>query len=214
MNGVFDEEELQPVQCQSDAELTLGPCKLAMLFLGLVLLCGFCFGVGYLMGHRGSKTSLPVNPQQGVDASSQTINSTPKPSAAPPSVSKPQSATYNPPPSEDSGSASAADAQNSDSPLPFGANSASSAQSAAAGQTTASRRSGSALMVQIAAVSQQEDADVLVGALRRRGYPVVERRDPADSLIHVQIGPFTSRGDANRWRQKLLNSGYNAIVQP
>jgi DedD protein len=69
-------------------------------------------------------------------------------------------------------------------------------------------------MVQIAAISEQEDADVLVGALRRRGYAVVERREPIDGLIHVRIGPFKTLQEAETWRQKLLNDGYNAIVQP
>jgi DedD protein len=68
-------------------------------------------------------------------------------------------------------------------------------------------------MVQIAAVSRTEDADVLVNALRKRGYVVTERRELGDNLIHVQTGPFTSRNDANTMRQKLLNDGYNAIVQ-
>ena len=48
-------------------------------------------------------------------------------------------------------------------------------------------------MVQIAAVSNQEDADVLISALRKRGYAVTVRRDPADNLIHVRIGPFATR---------------------
>ena len=69
-------------------------------------------------------------------------------------------------------------------------------------------------MVQIAAVSHQEDADVLVSALRKRGYAVNVRRQPADTLLHVQIGPFPNRNDAEVMRQKLLNDGYNAIVQP
>jgi len=33
-------------------------------------------------------------------------------------------------------------------------------------------------------------------------------------LIHVRIGPFKTRDEADAWRQKLLNDGYNAIVQP
>jgi DedD protein len=70
-----------------------------------------------------------------------------------------------------------------------------------------------ALMVQIAAVSHPEDADVLVGALRKRGYAVTARRDPMDGLLHVQIGPFANRSEAFAMRQKLLNDGYNAIVQ-
>jgi len=69
------------------------------------------------------------------------------------------------------------------------------------------------LMVQIAAVSHPEDAEVLVGALRKRGYAVSIHRMPTDSLIHVQIGPFKTRDEAMRWRQRLLDDGYNAIVQ-
>jgi cell division septation protein DedD len=70
------------------------------------------------------------------------------------------------------------------------------------------------LMVQIAAVTNQEDADVLVGALRKRGYAVTTRRESTDGMIHVRIGPFSSRDEADKWRQKLLNDGYNAVVQP
>jgi cell division septation protein DedD len=69
-------------------------------------------------------------------------------------------------------------------------------------------------MVQIAIVSHQEDADVLVSALRQRGYTATARRDPADNQFHVRIGPFNSHNEANAMRQKLLNDGYNAIVQP
>jgi cell division septation protein DedD len=69
-------------------------------------------------------------------------------------------------------------------------------------------------MVQIATLSHEEDANVLVGALRRHGYAVSARRDSGDNLIHVRIGPFYSRDEANRWRQKLLNDGYNAMIQP
>ena len=69
-------------------------------------------------------------------------------------------------------------------------------------------------MVQIAIVSHQEDADVLVNALRQRGYTATARRDPADNQLHVRIGPFNSHNDANAMCQKLLNDGYNAIVQP
>jgi hypothetical protein len=68
------------------------------------------------------------------------------------------------------------------------------------------------LMVQVATLAHQEDADVLVEALRRRGYAVAAHRD-ADGMVHVRVGPFASRDVANQWRQKLLNDGYNAVVQ-
>jgi DedD protein len=71
-----------------------------------------------------------------------------------------------------------------------------------------------AWMVQIAAVSHPGDAEVLVSALRRRGYAVAVYRDPVDTLMHVQLGPFATHNDAAAMRQKLLNDGYNAIIQP
>ncbi len=70
------------------------------------------------------------------------------------------------------------------------------------------------LMVQIAAVSHVEDASVLVSALRKRGYSVTAQRKPEDGLIHVWVGPFSTRDEANKWRMKLQDDGYNAIVQP
>jgi DedD protein len=68
-------------------------------------------------------------------------------------------------------------------------------------------------MVQIAAVSNPADADVLVNALRKRGYSATVRHQPGDSLMHVQVGPFSARTDAVAMRQKLLSDGYNAILK-
>ncbi len=69
-------------------------------------------------------------------------------------------------------------------------------------------------MVQVAAVSHEEDADVLVNALRKRGYAATETHESGDGLIHVRIGPFTSRAEANRMCTRLLDDGYNAMIQP
>ncbi len=68
-------------------------------------------------------------------------------------------------------------------------------------------------MVQVAAVSHAEDAGVLVGALRKRGYAASAQREPSDGLIHVRIGPFATHDEAYRMCARLLDDGYNAIVQ-
>jgi cytoskeletal protein RodZ len=70
------------------------------------------------------------------------------------------------------------------------------------------------LMVQIAVVRDPDDAAVLISALRKRGYEVNVRREQSDGFYHVRIGPFRSRGDAEAMKDKLLNDGYNAVVQP
>jgi hypothetical protein len=72
----------------------------------------------------------------------------------------------------------------------------------------------SALMIQIAIVSNQEDADVLVGALSKRGYTTTVSRDATSGQFHVRIGPFSNRSNAEAMRKKLIYDGYNAIVQP
>jgi cell division septation protein DedD len=86
------------------------------------------------------------------------------------------------------------------------------APAAPALSSAAKPASAGSVMVQIAAISRQEDANILVSALRRHGYSVVVRNDPKDSLLHVQLGPF-SRDDAKAMRTRLLADGYNAILK-
>ena len=68
------------------------------------------------------------------------------------------------------------------------------------------------LVVQIAAVSHQEDADLIASTLKRRGYAVYVRTE-ADKLLHVQVGPFTTRKDADAMKAKLLADGFNAYIK-
>jgi len=68
-------------------------------------------------------------------------------------------------------------------------------------------------MVQIAAVRSSQDANILVGALQQRGIHAVVRHEPQDQLLHVQVGPFSTRAQAFDMRSKLLADGYNAMVK-
>jgi cell division septation protein DedD len=70
------------------------------------------------------------------------------------------------------------------------------------------------ITVQVAAVTKEEDAQALVTALRRKNYPVFVPPNPsADSLYHVQVGPFAELKDAEAMKSKLAGDGYNAIVK-
>jgi cell division septation protein DedD len=209
MMEVYDESERDPAESRRDTELTLGPMMLLGLFFGLVLLCGLSFGLGYSFGSRGAH-ALPVSQPtvtQTVDASA---GSQSKPAPAPPAVSRPQPATDL---SANSETDTSADSQSSASSTQI-ADSQPVVKPALSAASLPASSTASSLMVQVAAVSHQEDADVLVGALRKRGYSVTASRDIADHLIHVRVGPFTSRGDAESTWQRLHNDGYNAIVQP
>jgi cell division septation protein DedD len=54
---------------------------------------------------------------------------------------------------------------------------------------------------------------MLMAALKRHGYNAAIHQSPQDKLLHVQIGPFATKKDADAMRQKLTADGYNAIVK-
>jgi DedD protein len=230
----FSEEELEHAERGRDTELTLSADMLLALGSGLVLLCGVCFGLGYAVGHRGPTVSSGVMPQSVTPGPLQPSGSATKPTAR--ASAQPPPATVAVQVSDSSGTAAQPDradpvaaASTGPGTQPQAAPSLSpQVKPALAGQSgmTQPASPASALhvrpalsqvqgwMVQIAAVSHVEDAEVLVNALKKRGYAVMVRRDIADTLLHVQTGPFANRNDANTMRQKLLSDGYNAIVQP
>ena len=234
MRGVFDEREFEQAEAQPETEFTLGSTTLLLVAFGLLLLCGLCFGLGYAAGHSGAQPTAASLPSPDVPATADSSNGRPKPSAnaqpAPAVTSPDTEPEYQPPPSsadqpaqqnpESSPSAAPSNGLPQVKPAlaavittaPAGLPAASAVASAL--PSAGSVPSAGSIMVQIAAVSQPEDADVFMSALRKHGYAVGARREPLDGLIHVRIGPFTSRDVAEKWRQKLLSDGYNAIVQP
>ncbi len=238
MRGVFDEEEAESSKKHADTELTLGSGMLLAIFFGLVLLCGLCFGMGYAIGHRGSGPTAITPPQPAPDQEPLQANGAiPKPSAIAQTPVTPTATSDTAGQSTSDGAAgdgAAGDgvAQAAAPPAPSPGNGVAAANGApqvhpaltandapesgayAPAQTVHPALAQPPVMVQIAAVSNPEDAAVLVNALRKRSYPVTAHRDPGDNFIHVRIGPFATRAIAEQWKSKLLNDGYNAVVQP
>jgi pilus assembly protein CpaC len=68
-------------------------------------------------------------------------------------------------------------------------------------------------IVEIMAVSHESDAEAAVAALNRRGYNVAINHDPQNSLLHLDIGPFATKSDAETMRQRLLQDGYDATIK-
>lgn len=233
--GIFDSWEIEPVKPRRDTELTLRSTTLLAIFFGLVLICGLCFGLGYAVGRHGSQEpSAASQAAAGAQTSLQADGSRSKPSAITQNnIPPPPSAVADLPASVASDTNPVASSQSS-APvssagsllpqpqvrpaLPAAANVSQPVQPAAGlggGRTVQPAIAPAGVqMVQIAAVTNPEDAEVLVNALRKRGYAVIARREATDSLIHMRIGPFSSRDEANKWSRKLLGDGYNAIVQP
>jgi DedD protein len=71
------------------------------------------------------------------------------------------------------------------------------------------------IVVQIAAVTREDDAVALAGALRKKDYNVIVVKNPAisDKFYHVQVGPFTNLKEAEAMKTRLIAEGYNPIVK-
>ncbi len=87
----------------------------------------------------------------------------------------------------------------------------SPASAASAPQATPS----GSFLVQIAAVTHEEDAAALAGALRKKSYAaaVVNNPNGKDKLFHVVLGPYASLQDAEAMKAKLQGEGYSPIVK-
>jgi DedD protein len=226
-----DEEEIEG----KASEITLSTASLLGIFFGLVLICGVFFGFGYSMGRgTGAQASLPAPPNNASEADETAAAEkapTPAPAPAPARAeAQDDSQASGKAPTPVAARPKAAEAPTEDAkaevtPAPTKTSIETPAQ-LVAGKPSAGRQNPAYLppadapptaagqaMVQIAAVSRPQDADVLVAALRQRGYGVVVRSEPQDNLLHVQVGPFANRTQATAIKQKLLSDGYNAIIK-
>jgi cell division septation protein DedD len=71
--------------------------------------------------------------------------------------------------------------------------------------------------VQVDALRAKQDAEVLVRILKARHYPVFlvtpQYSNASDNLYRVQVGPFTSREDAEKVRTKLTQEGFKPFIR-
>ena len=197
-----------------DTEITLSTGKLLGIFFVLAIICGVFFTMGYLLGRStsaGGRTEIVSSVPSGSTAVKPTAGN--KASQAPASTCPPDSPNCAAPSSGDSGG-NAASAKTADTSASQPASSGKTADSSnsQAAAADAKGQTGS-FMVQVAAVSRQEDAEILKNSLQKKQYPVFIANSAGDPLFHVQVGPFTDRKDAEAMKVKLAGDGYNAIVK-
>ncbi|HEX4652310.1 MAG TPA: SPOR domain-containing protein [Granulicella sp.] len=226
-----------------DREISLGTGTILGIFFALAVVCAIFFGFGYAMGRKSaapapaaaSTTSDSAAPTLAKPSSGSPFQTTPQ---TQPAATAPDTDTADAPaasdPSTDTASRTAAtpapirqeqqaaikaavqNAQHATAEpvaLRSGAKSAPAAAPGPAEPPMPQISNSGTAMVQIAAVSHQEDANLLLAALKKRGYPVFVRQEPTDQLLHIQVGPFATRKDAEAMRQRLQIDGYNAILK-
>jgi DedD protein len=197
MNSLLDDDDEE--LAERSRELTLSTGAILGIFLAIVLLCGAFFGFGYKMASHTSSPPIQAAAPDVVGPPTSTFNNF-KPAAGSPIGSS--TAIAPPPPATKPKPAAPA----VDQPAP-------ASISRVAPPPVAPAVAVASFVVQVAAFTHPEDADLLVSALKAKGYPAFARTEPQDKLHHIQVGPFTNRKDAETAKQRLLVDGYQPILK-
>ena len=218
-------------------DITIGPLKLLGLFFMLVAICGVFFAIGYSLGKTSAheqalndkgpmsaSVSAPVagnpnaaKPSAGVAAKTERENNAGSEAASDSSApdltffNAVKRGDRNAPAKSEKAATPVAKSDAAPAPVEVAAKTAPTPELAPAVTPTAS----GGFVVQVAAVSREEDAAALAGALRKKNYSVFVVNNTAvhDKFYHVQVGPFSTMQDAEAMKTRLMGEGYNPIVK-
>jgi DedD protein len=190
------------------------------LFLGVVLLCGVFFTLGYVMGHTQYDLSV-----QAAEATPFTPAAAPKPSPKRPEPVKPAA----PAAGEWDFYAKKDDNRLEPAPKPS-APPALPASSPASEPSRASEKPSvtpaklpahvqpprmlkNAIVLQIGALRRQSDALALADVLQQKGFPSFVVTPTNDGLYRVQVGPYPNGAEAEAAKRELDRRGFKAIIK-
>jgi cell division septation protein DedD len=214
--------------------------QLLAAFFAVVVLCAVFFSLGFLLGHQGRSAESGLATEQVPATSSDAppaVN--PGDQQAPSDASVAPAASAATPAAGSTGqgrvadapstSSSPAESSTAESPAPV----ADPRRQAATGKVT---RAASAQpvalqtpavppeklppgsLVQVAALGNQQDASNLVTVLQSRGYPALiltpQQAHANDSLFRVAAGPYKTRAETEKARNKLSADGFKPFIRP
>lgn len=202
-------------------ELVLENRQLLVIFLVTVALWGIFFSLGYIVGRNTSSSATAVAlPDSAVAASGE------KPSPMPPA------AYLNRPPQESTGGEGLTPAGpelNFDQSVEEKAPEARLTAPQATGSSSPEGPEGTpppesqrlpavttpppGILVQVSALSRQEDAQFLVQLLKEKNLPVLVTAGPSDSLYHVVVGPYQTEREAQATKKLLEDDGFQPIIK-
>lgn len=192
-------------------ELVLENRQVLGIFLGIALLCGVFFALGYVVGRNTASPATTL-----AEADSELTPAGEKPSAMPAPAYLPLSpggATPNPEaPAPDTDLSFYESVQEKEpqatlvppeSPTPASTNP----------PTPAVEPPPPGILVQVSALSRREDAESLVLLLKEKNLPVLVTSGVNDSLFHVVVGPYKTDREAERVKQLLEQEGFRPFIR-
>lgn len=214
-----------PKNADRPGDLILENRHLLLIFFGIVALCGVFFAFGYIVGRNTFSPSAATalaesgNPEGAAKPSPmppalyyQRPTPPAVPPAAEPGASEPElqfdqslgertpETRLEPPESTDAAASSPAQ------PNPPSQPSEPARQSAVVPPPLG-------ILVQVSALTRQQDAETLVQLLKGKRLPVLVTTSPDDTLFHVVVGPYQSDSEAQRVKRMLEEDGFQPIIK-
>jgi len=195
------------------------------LFLGVVLLCGVFFTLGYVMGR--TQFSGSVHAADPVPKYSPTLTTPAKPTVkeapAPASAMKPAAepcwadcgsktpdrTEVEPSPAK-SAAPVASKSSKSSTPAPPTAKPVAVKEPA---RFQAPAMNKNSIVLQVAATKQQRDALDMADILQKKKFPSFVANSPADAFYHVQVGPYPDMASAESAKRALEQLGFKSIIK-
>ncbi|HEV3481411.1 MAG TPA: SPOR domain-containing protein [Candidatus Acidoferrales bacterium] len=197
---------------------------LIVLFLGIVLLCGVFFTLGYVIGHN--QYDGAVHAAEAPEASAPVIHKASKPAA-----SGSASATT-PGPANSEWDFYSKNASNHLDPTEKPSSAATPAAAPANKETSAPpaategikaipvssrfqppRMLKGSVVLQVAAVTHQSDAVAMADALQRKKFSAFVLAPSGDNFYRVQVGPYRDERNAESAKNALERAGFKSIIK-
>jgi cell division septation protein DedD len=197
---------------------------LVIVFLVWAVVCAVFFGLGFMVGYneqptRGEPVTEHVSAAPSVPHTVTPPAQTSKAGSSEPTAAASAREAAEPPPERVSRPAAKSAAASAKAPTHATTfrNSGASAEAEPASPSAASREVRMGFTVQVDALRAKPDAEALVKILKARRYPVFlvtpEYANSKDNLYRVQVGPFTTREDAEKVRDKLAQEGFKPFIR-
>jgi DedD protein len=208
------------------ADRVLESRHLVSFFLGVVLLCGVFFTLGYVMGHNqyGGPVHAAEDPERG--ATSVRPPAKPKEIGPPPAASPTPASTewdfyakksddhMDPAAKPPANSAAPSAAVATRPPSAVGPAPVANAKTVpAAARLEAPRMVKGSLVLQIAALTRESDALVMADALQQKRFPSFVVTPSSDNFYRVQVGPYPDERSAESAKSALDQAGFIAIIK-
>ncbi len=202
-------------------ERVLESRHLVGLFLGVVLLCGVFFTLGYVMGRNqlGGSVHAAESGTKNTPSSSPKSKGAEAPAAAAPDwdfydknkdtthLEAPTAAVKSPPASSPPAKPSA----NASAPAASAAKPSVNDAKAAHLQQPAIPKS--AILLQVAALRRQSDALEMAEAIQQKRFPCFVATPSSDNYYRVQVGPYQDLASAESAKRSLEQLGFKPIIK-